>query len=32
MSISPENIQVGLRYLMDTGHVRQVLRVLPGKV
>ncbi len=32
MSIPPESIQVGQCYLMDTGHVRQVLRVLPGKV
>ena len=32
MSIPPESIQIGQCYLMDTSHVRRVLRILPGKV
>jgi hypothetical protein len=33
MTIPPESIEVGKCYLMETGHVRQVRRVLPdGRV
>ncbi len=32
MSIDPENIQIGQCYLTNSGHVRRVLRILPGKV
>ena len=33
MSISPESIQVGQCYLMETGHLRRVMRLMPdGRV
>ena len=30
MTIPPESIAVGKCYLMETGHVRRVTRMLPG--
>ncbi len=30
MTIPPESIEVGKCYLMETGHVRRVTRMLPG--
>ncbi len=32
MSVPPESIQVGQCYLMDTGRVRRVTELLPGRV
>ncbi len=32
MSIPPESIQVGQCYLMDTGRIRRVTELLPGRV
>ncbi len=32
MSINPDSIQVDQCYLTNSGHVRRVLRILPGKV
>ncbi len=33
MSVPPESIEVGKCYLMETGHVRQVRRIMPdGRV
>ncbi len=29
MSIPPESIRVGKCYLMETGHVRRVVRIMP---
>jgi len=32
MSVAPESIQTGQCYLMQTGHVRRAIALLPGRV